>query len=90
MEGHHYGLFGTTFWGPRGGHFGTLGLHFGGPGLPRGPQRGPSGVKGGFLMDFGCPWGPLGGSCWDNFRYVSMNFGVKNCGRVADPLLKLF
>ena len=96
MEGRHYGLFWTTFclqnlhFGGPGGHFGTLGLYFGGPGLPRGPQRGPSGVKGGFLMDFGCPWGPLGGSVWAHFRYISMIFSIKSGGWVTDPVFRWF
>ena len=58
----------TSIWGCPGLHFGVprlhfsiLGLHFGCLGLPRGPQRGPSGVKGGFSIDFGCPLGPPGG-----------------------------
>jgi len=51
----------TSILGLLRGHFGTLGLHFGGLGLPRRPQGGPSGVKGGFLTDFGCPLGLLGG-----------------------------
>ena len=55
------------FWRPRGVILVPLGsilVVLGSQGTPEGTL-----VKGGFLMDFGCPWGPLGGSVWDRFRY---------------------
>jgi len=51
----------TSILEPPGGHFGTLGLHFGGLGLPTLGISPLSWAKGGFLVDFGCPRGPLGG-----------------------------
>ncbi len=80
----------TSILGTLGGHFGTLWLHFGSLGLPRGGQRGPPGVKGGFWVDFGCPWDPLGWSFWlFVFLFVCV-FGVKSGGWVADLFLSSF
>ncbi len=72
------------------GHFAILGGPFWWPGPPRGSQRGPSVVKGGFLLDFGCPWGPPWGSLWYNFSDLLEFFGVKVGGWVADLLFKRF
>ena len=75
----------TSILGTLGGHFGTLWLHFGGIGHPRGRQGGTPGIKGGFLVDFGYPWGPLGGSFWVHFVNVCVFFvskvavGLQSC-----------
>jgi hypothetical protein len=80
----------TSLWEVPGRHFGALEAPFWCPGPPRGSQWGPSGVKGAFFMDFGCPWGPPWGSLWDHFTDFFEFVGVKVAGCVADLLFKWF